>query len=63
MRDRRTPCKLPSYRRSRPEVEALLNPFNMLNSDLIEAVCHRLEAKQKNKFWLNRFNKNIIRWL
>jgi len=35
----------------------------MLNSDLIEAVCHRLEAKQKNKFWLNRFNKNIIRWL
>jgi len=52
--------------RSRPQERRAninVNPFNMLDSDLNEAVCHRLEAEQKKNFWLNRFDKNIVGWL
>jgi len=49
-------------RLNKRKVHINVDPFHLLNLDLLEPLYHRLEEPQKNEFWLNRFNHSILAW-
>lgn len=57
------PGRVLRSRLNKRKVHVNVDPFRLLNPDLLEPLYHRFQEPLKKEFWLNRYENNILAWL